>query len=188
MVDLVVIQGCETLQLTRGQNALIDSRDSRALNTHKWFALPSHGTYYAARSSRSNSGKKQTIRVHRVVLETHVGPCPDGLECRHINGDSLDDRSENLAWGTHSENAQDGMRHGTWKGAFRPGEPNPHTRGERNASARLKPSDIPEIRRRRASGETQMSLARSYGVSHAAIQKILNGKSWSHVGSQSLTA
>jgi hypothetical protein len=103
------------------------------------------------------------------------------MECRHLNGDSRDNRSENLTWGTHSENAKDGVRHGTWKNVFRAGEPNPHTTGERNASARLKRSDILEIRELAAAGETQMSLARRFKISHTAVWKILKGKSWSHV-------
>ena len=31
-----------------------------------------------------------TKRVHRLVLETFVGPCPGGMECCHANGNSLD--------------------------------------------------------------------------------------------------
>lgn len=27
-----------------------------------------------------------TKRVNRLVLETFIGPCPDGMECRHLNG------------------------------------------------------------------------------------------------------
>src|SRR3954466_7600146 len=35
------------------------------------------------------------------VLEAFVGPCPEGLECSHLNGDPWDNRPENLAWETH---------------------------------------------------------------------------------------
>jgi hypothetical protein len=179
--DLTVLHGCATIQLTRGRNTLIDSGDYRRFAGRKWQAHPSdmsYSAYYALRTFRGKGGKRQRTRMHRAVLEAHVGPCPPGMECRHINGDSLDNRSENLAWGTKSENARDGMRRGTWKNAFRPGEPCLHNRGEQNGSARLKPSDIPEIRRRAAVGETQTSIARRFGVSHVAIYKILKGKSW----------
>lgn len=105
------------------------------------------------------------------------------MECRHINGDSLDNRSANLAWGTHSENVPDAVKHGTHQrtGVFHAGEPNYHTRGERNGSARLKRSDIPEIRERAAAGESQVSLASHFRVSRMAIWKIVERKSRSWV-------
>ena len=51
--------------------------------------------------------------VHIAVLETFTGPRPDGLEGRHLDGDSFNNRRENLAWGTHGENMEDKLRHGT---------------------------------------------------------------------------
>jgi len=51
--------------------------------------------------------------VHQLVLETFVGPRPEGRQCRHLNGNSLDNRLENLSWGTASEDNYDRVRHGT---------------------------------------------------------------------------
>lgn len=52
--------------------------------------------------------------VHRLVLEVFVGPCPEGMETRHLDGDPHRNWwPENLAWGTHTENMQDRVRHGT---------------------------------------------------------------------------
>lgn len=51
-------------------------------------------------------------KVHRLVLEAFVGP-GDGLQCRHLNGVPGDNRLENLAWGTASENIEDQVGHGT---------------------------------------------------------------------------
>ncbi len=58
-------------------------------------------------------GVMQTRRVHVLVLETFAGPCPHGFEARHLNGYSLDNRIENLCWGTPSENSHDKLEHGT---------------------------------------------------------------------------
>ena len=44
------------------------------------------------------------ILVHHAVLEAWVGPQPKGYECDHLNGNSLDNRVENLEWVTHQEN------------------------------------------------------------------------------------
>jgi HNH endonuclease len=51
--------------------------------------------------------------VHRVVLETFVGPCPPGLETRHLNGRPSDNRLVNLAWGSTAEQVADKIAHGT---------------------------------------------------------------------------
>lgn len=61
----------------------------------------------------SLNGTSRTVPVHRLVLEAFVGPCPDGLVCRHLNGVPNDNRPENLSWGTVSENMYDRVRHGT---------------------------------------------------------------------------
>lgn len=52
-------------------------------------------------------------RVHRLVLEAFVGPCPEGMECCHGPGGPSDNRLENLRWDTRVENARDQVRHGT---------------------------------------------------------------------------
>ena len=44
--------------------------------------------------------------VHVVMLETWTGPRPEGCEGRHLNGDSLDNRRENLRVTTQLDNAQ----------------------------------------------------------------------------------
>lgn len=56
---------------------------------------------------------RRTIKVHTLVLETFAGPCPPGLEARHLNDVSTDNRwPENLVWGTKSENMYDRVRNG----------------------------------------------------------------------------
>lgn len=57
-------------------------------------------------------GPGQTKKVHRLVLEAFVGPCPPEMEALHRNGVPADCRLANLRWGTKSENARDQIAHG----------------------------------------------------------------------------
>ena len=61
---------------------------------------------------RKHGGMRRQRTVHLIVLDSFVGPCPPGMWGRHLNGDHLDNRRENLAWGTPKENAGDTLRHG----------------------------------------------------------------------------
>ena len=56
--------------------------------------------------------KGRTEYVHRMVLKAFRGSPPSGAVARHLNGNGRDNRLENLAWGTQSENMYDVVRHG----------------------------------------------------------------------------
>lgn len=60
-------------------------------------------------------GVRKSPLIHRLVMLAFVGPCPEGLEVRHLNGNPVDNRLENLSYGTRSENQLDAVRHGTHK-------------------------------------------------------------------------
>ncbi len=49
-------------------------------------------------------------KIHRLMLETFVGPCPRGMESCHNNGIKTDNRPENLRWDTHKNNCMDRKR------------------------------------------------------------------------------
>lgn len=54
-----------------------------------------------------------TALIHRVVLETFVGPCPEGMECCHWDDVRTNNRLSNLRWGTSGDNNLDMVRNGT---------------------------------------------------------------------------
>lgn len=58
-------------------------------------------------------GRKYSYLVHRLTLEAFVGPCPQGMEGCHNNGDPWDGRVSNLRWDTHASNMHDKLLHGT---------------------------------------------------------------------------
>lgn len=54
-------------------------------------------------------------------------------------------------------------------------------RGEQAGSSKLRATQVREIRRRRQNGETLQSLAKEFGVHHATISRIDQGKTWKHL-------
>lgn len=111
----------------------------------------------------------RTFRVHRLVLEAFSGPCPDGSECRHLNGIKTDNRLENLRWGTGAENREDNHAAHVYQN------------GEAHPMRRLSESDVREIRKRRLAGELMRILAAEFGVKLSNISAIVNRRSWKHV-------
>lgn len=59
------------------------------------------------------SATRNTKYVHRLVAETFIGPCPEGMEVCHGPNGKQDNSVSNLRYGTHSENQQDRFRDGT---------------------------------------------------------------------------
>ena len=56
----------------------------------------------------TDAGKdRETFQVHRLVMLAFVGPCPEGMQVRHLDGDPANNRLPNLAFGTPVENARD---------------------------------------------------------------------------------
>lgn len=58
-------------------------------------------------------GKKWQPMLHRLVASAFLGPLPDGLVTRHLDGDKSNCAASNLRYGTHAENEQDKLAHGT---------------------------------------------------------------------------
>lgn len=126
------------------------------------------GVYYMifAGARATPSGNKEMRLVHRLVLESFVGPCPDGMQACHNNGDPKDNRAENLRWDTPSNNQADRHSHGT------------AAVGIRNPRAKLTEADIRNIRQ---SSLTAVELSRQYPCNASNISQIRRGITWQHV-------
>ena len=116
------------------------------------------------------NGKRKTIKVHRLVAHSFIGPCRKGKEVNHIDGNKKNSSLCNLEYVTHSEN----ILH-----AFAIGKSSKV--GERNSSNKLTEDDVYEVRERLDSGETQVSIAKSFGVKQATISSISRGETWTHL-------
>jgi len=115
------------------------------------------------------SGVPAKKTVHALVLLTWVGPRPDGMECRHLNGNRIDNRVENLRWGSRAENLQDRETHGTV------------AVGESNGLAKLTESEVRVIRDLIRVKVAIAEIARLYGVGTTTVWNIAHGRTWSHV-------
>ena len=133
----------------------------------------SNGSHGYPMVNLCRGGSCRAALVHRLVLESFVGPCPDGMECRHIDGNRLNPRLANLAWGTSAENSADTRRHG-WD-----------QRGQRGSNASLTLEQVlDDVLPSLQAGETQQSIASRLGITQGTISRIACGKSWSNAANQ----
>lgn len=114
--------------------------------------------------SLRRDGRSCLVNVHRLLLETFVGPCPEGMECRHLDGNRSNGSLDNLAWGTRQENANDRIRHSNNRG------------GDRRGLNRLQ---VHIIKHLLSSGELlNREIAKIFGVSECVISYIKNGRTY----------
>lgn len=116
----------------------------------------------------SRNGKVETFRVHRLVLEAFVDPCPKGMECRHFpDRTRTNNNLENLQWGTISENKRDRKLHGT------------DNSGERNNTVKLTRLEVVKIRKVYSTGKfSHRELAEMFSVNHSTIGRLLRNQNW----------
>lgn len=78
--------------------------------------LSNHGNGYLHVKLYDGRGRKRSVKVHVLMLETFIGPRPIGQVTRHLDGNKANNVLGNLAYGTYSENNDDQVRHGThWR-------------------------------------------------------------------------
>ena len=101
-----------------------------------------------------NKGKKTNKAVARLVLETFVGECPNGLECSHLDGNKENNRLDNLVW----ENRKQNMR--------------------RRDDVKLNSLYVKWIRLLLERGWSTKVLSSEFGVTDVHILRIKNRKMW----------
>ena len=114
------------------------------------------------------NGKNQ--RAHRLSLSFVLGRMPQPCAL-HACDNRACVRPGHLREGTHSENETE---------SYGRGRKQPMS-GERHGNAKLSEDDVRSIRRRHAEGETQASLARTYGIHTATLSQIVRHEAWKHV-------
>jgi len=115
-------------------------------------------------------GRKKKACVHRLVLLAFIGPCPDGMEACHNNGNPADCRLENLRWDTSAANEADKAKHGT------------ANIGEQNGRSKLTDQKARQIiYTHRTELFSQKEIAEQFGISRATVGMIVNRRHWKHI-------
>lgn len=112
---------------------------------------------------------RRMVRVHRLVLEAFVGPCPAGMECCHGNGNPADNRLGNLRWDTSEANKADQKRHGT------------ALLGERNPHSRMTQAQVEFAREHYSFRDPEyncVAMAKRFGVSKSTVHAAIAERSW----------
>jgi len=114
---------------------------------------------------------QKTKLVHRVVAETFIDNPEGKPQINHINCIKVDNRVSNLEWCTASEN----MSHASENGLLK------RTKYS-STKSKLSREDVLQIRSIHDQGWFKaVEIADAYGVSGAAIGKIVNRKSYKYL-------
>lgn len=106
------------------------------------------------------------LYVHRLVAEAYI-PNPDNKPVvNHKDNNRQHNCVNNLEWCTTLEN----VHHMIATGNFR--------HGEKSGVAKLKKTQVLEIRQKLAKGEKQKDIAAGFNISRQTIGLIKNGKTW----------
>lgn len=128
---------------------------------------------YASVTMKSNSVNYRQP-VHKLVLVAFIGPCPPGLQCRHLDGDRWNATLSNLEWNTYQVNQDDIEAHGN------------RLRGSRQPNSKLTESKVRKIRTLVSIDRLdRKQIARRFGVHVSTIHRVVSRTaywaSWTHV-------
>lgn len=114
--------------------------------------------------------KRDRWKVHRIIATIFIDNPNDYKMVNHIDGDKHNNHADNLEWCTASHN----IKHAYDTGL------KPKLTGERHGRSKLTQLQANEIKTECISGKlTQVEVGKKFGVSRAAVQRILYGIAWS---------
>lgn len=120
-----------------------------------------------------NCGKKKTTRIHRLVAEAFIGPCPDGLQVNHKDGNKRNNLASNLEYVDRVGNMQHAAKMGLLKG--------PGTRGTGHAGTKLTEQNVLDIRSYLAKGFTVKQAAAFFSIGESCVAHIKFRRTWRHI-------
>lgn len=109
-------------------------------------------------------GKVKTVKAHRAVAMTFLGPDPERTQVNHKDGNPSNNRVDNLEWASASENMThsfDALQRKHW-----------NTGRKGGGMSRVPDEHIREIRRLVAEGVSQIVIAKQFNVCRAYVGKV----------------
>mgnify|MGYP001606685686 CR=1 FL=1 len=114
------------------------------------------------------------FRAHRIAYELTYGPIPVGLIVRHKCDNPACCNPNHLEIGTNRDNTQDAIRRGRWRYP-----PRRRVSGEDVPRAKLTNKQVVVLRKLYHDGLFyQYELAHMFGLSQAAVSKIVRGETY----------
>lgn len=156
----------------RFQGAGYGRRECRYVLSDRWKQLKPDRRKSDGRKRctlRRTDGSYRRVYVATLVLEAFVGPCPEGQECCHEDGDCTNDSLSNLRYGTPTSNKADMIRHGT------------RLRGEQINTAKLTETKVRLMRRLRREGWSLARLSKRFHITETMASYVCSYKNWKHV-------
>ena len=119
------------------------------------------------RATLKIKNQPRTFTIHSLVAGAFLGPCPEGLEVCHNDGNPKNNHLNNLRYDTHVANHADRKKHGT------------SNRGTANGGGgKLTEQDVRNIR---LDTRSNYKTAIAFGVSASMVSKIRRRVAWAHV-------
>jgi hypothetical protein len=150
----------------------------------KEYLISSHGHVKSGRTGRilkqwscygypycglSKNGHYKRFRTHKLVALMFLGPCPEGKQINHKDGNKANNFFLNLEYVTASENVKHSYENGLSK----------IRTGEKHWSSKLNRNMVDEICFLYFSGlKNSVELANKYKVSQPTISAVIRGERW----------
>lgn len=125
-----------------------------------------------ARVGLYDKPRARTVCVHRLVTMAFIGPCPQGAQVNHRDGNKLNNRADNLEYVTAAQNQQH---------RYKVLGHNNCPSGEARKEAKLTDKKVMMIRNAKGGRGLVARLAREHRVSSSLISMIRSGRVWKHL-------
>ena len=116
-----------------------------------------------------NHGKYYNRSIHRLVATVFIENPDNKPYVCHINGNSFDNRVDNLKWGTPKENNFDKIAHGTYQ------------YGEKNPGVKLNNDIVSKIKSMYKEGIRICEISKYLKVNANTVKNITSGRDWKHI-------
>jgi hypothetical protein len=126
------------------------------------FGYPSH-------SIKAASGKRYTVKAHRLVALTFLPNESAMSDVNHRNAIKIDARLENLEWCTPAQNREHAKRNGLV------------SRGANHYNAKVTPQTVREIRELYRFGMRRQQIADLFGITRSQVRDITLYRTWRSV-------